>query len=120
MKIGLRNMENRVTELDKAIKLLHKEFDERVKLINNDSYNLGICDGLLLAKRILWNMKKVSDMQNVIVPQEMWYEEDANSHFGFCSCGKLLMEIGGGGEPFDIFCRKCGKRVLWKQGGEGK
>ena len=60
-------------------------------------------------------LHRLKGMDNVARIKGVWYEDVAESNLGYCKCGNLLIEVGADKKPWDVYCRKCGRKIFWRE-----
>lgn len=60
-------------------------------------------------------LHRIKGMDNISRIKGAWYEDVAESNLGYCKCGNLLIEVGVDKKPWDVYCRKCGRKIFWRE-----
>ena len=60
-------------------------------------------------------LHRIKGMDNIAIIKGAWYEDVAESNLGYCKCGNLLIEVGVDKKPWDVYCRKCGRKIVWRE-----
>ena len=88
--------------------VLSKGYDWKfnLNLLHSRKYHLMIC---------VHELRRLKGMDNIARIKGAWYEDVAESNLGYCKCGNLLIEVGADKKPWDVYCRKCGRKIFWRE-----